>query len=112
MVRIPRTGMIRYLPGDMNRLTTRCNTPIQGAGAAILKKALGDLWLDLRQVDEDEARLSAVVHDEVLLLVKEGFEDKWKGILSKRMVDAEALWLEEIPAVADAAYGKTWYEAK
>ena len=112
MVRIPRTGMIRYLPGDMNRLTTRCNTPIQGAGAAILKKALGDLWLDLRQVDEDEARLSAVVHDEVLLLVKEGFEDKWKDILSKRMVDAEALWLEEIPAVADAAYGKTWYEAK
>lgn len=111
-VRIPGTGMLRYLPGDMNRLTTRCNTPIQGAGAAILKRALGDLWLDLRQVDEDEARLSAVVHDEVLLLVKEGFEDKWKDLLSKRMVDAEAVWLKEIPAVADAAYGKTWYEAK
>lgn len=111
-VRIPGTGMLRYLPGDMNRLTTRCNTPIQGAGAAILKRALGDLWLDLRQVDEDEARLSAVVHDEVLLLVKEGFEDKWKDLLSKRMVDAEAIWLKEIPAVADAAYGKTWYEAK
>ena len=35
-IRVPVTNMRRYLKGDLNRVTVRCNTPIQGAGACLL----------------------------------------------------------------------------
>ena len=111
-VRIPGTGMRRYLPGDLNRLTTRCNTPIQGAGAAILKLALSNLWPHLREAGEDQVRLAAVVHDEVLLLVRQGHEEEWKQRLSSVMEAAEARWLGDIPPLAEAASGPTWQDAK
>lgn len=111
-VRIPVSGMRRYLPGDLNRLTTRCNTPVQGAGAAVLKVALARLWGYLQAVGEDVARLAAVVHDEVILLIREGFEEEWQLILQRCMEEAEAKWLGDIPALAEGAYGKTWADAK
>jgi DNA polymerase I-like protein with 3'-5' exonuclease and polymerase domains len=111
-VRIPQSDMRRFLLGDMNRLTTRCNTPIQGAGAAILKLGLGRLWPYLKEAGEDVVRLCAVVHDEVLLLVREGTEEKWAKRLSKELEQAESLWLGPIPPLAEAAWGKTWADAK
>lgn len=111
-VRIPRSELRRFLPGDLNRLTTRCNTPIQGAGAAILKLALARLWPHLRKDGEDQARLAAVVHDEVLMLVRTGHEERWAKLLSTVMEGAEALWLGDIPPLAEAAWGPTWADAK
>ena len=111
-VRIPRSELRRFLPGELNRLTTRCNTPVQGAGAAILKLALSRLWPHLCEASEDCARLAAVVHDEVLMLVREGQEEHWAKLLSEVMEGAEALWLGEIPPLAEAAWGKTWADAK
>lgn len=109
-VRIPVTGFRRFLPGDMNRLTVRCNTPIQGAGAAILKCALGGLWPHLFEAGEEIVKLAAVVHDEVVLLVREGYEKRWAEILKDEMERAEAKWLGEIPALAEVHIGKTWSE--
>lgn len=111
-VRIPGSELRRYLPGELNRLTTRCNTPIQGAGAAVLKVALADLWPHLRQAGEDTVKLAAVVHDEVVLLVREGQEEHWAKLLSEVMEAAEAKWLGDIPPLAEAAWGKTWADAK
>lgn len=111
-VRIPGSELRRFLPGELNRLTTRCNTPIQGAGAAILKLALGRLWPHLLSSGEDQARLAAVVHDEILVLVRDGLEEQWAKLLSEVMEGAEALWLGEIPPLAEAAWGKTWADAK
>ena len=111
-VRIPVSGMRRYLPGELNRLTTRCNTPVQGAGAAVLKVTLARLWQEMLCAGEDAVRLAAVVHDEVVLLVREGLEDEWCNTLSRVMEEAEALWLGEIPPLAEASKGKTWAEAK
>jgi len=111
-VRIPHSDMRRFLPGDMNRVTVRCNTPVQGAGAAIMKCALGKLWKHLEKAGEYEARLSAVVHDEVLILVQEGTQAKWMQMLQQVMESAEAEWLGEIPPLAEANSGKTWAEAK
>jgi DNA polymerase I-like protein with 3'-5' exonuclease and polymerase domains len=48
-IRIPISGLRRYLLGDMNRVTTRCNTPVQGSGAAIMKLALSKLWPHLKE---------------------------------------------------------------
>jgi DNA polymerase I-like protein with 3'-5' exonuclease and polymerase domains len=109
-VRIPVTGFRRFLPGDMNRLTVRCNTPIQGAGAAILKCALGGLWPHLLEAGEGIAKIAAVVHDEVVLLVREGYENRWAEILKDEMEKAESKWLGEIPALAEVHVGKTWSE--
>jgi len=111
-IRIPVSNMRRYLIGDMNRVTTRCNTPVQGSGAAIMKLALRKLWPHLREAGEDKVKLSAVVHDEVLLLVREGLEQHWASLLSQLMEEAESKWLGEIPALAEAAWGKTWQDAK
>jgi DNA polymerase I-like protein with 3'-5' exonuclease and polymerase domains len=111
-VRIPVSGMRRFLPGDMNRVTVRCNTPVQGAGAAVMKAALGKLWPLLVEAGEAVARLSAVVHDEVLLMVREGTEAQWMSTLQGVMEDAEAEWLGDIPPLAEANSGKTWADAK
>ncbi len=107
-IRVPVSGLRRQLIGDMNRLTIRANTPVQGAGAAILKCSLGYLWKHLQ--GSDEAKLCAAVHDELILLVREGFEEKWAALLKDSMETAEAKWLRDVPAVADIKIGKTWAE--
>jgi DNA polymerase I-like protein with 3'-5' exonuclease and polymerase domains len=109
-VRIPLSGMRRFLPGDMNRLTVRCNTPIQGAGAAILKCALGNLWPLLEAAGELEVRIAACVHDEILLLVKEEKAKHWADQLKRVMESAEAKWLGDIPPLAEPSVGKRWSE--
>ena len=109
-IRIPKSNMRRFLPGEMNRLTVRCNTPIQGAGAAILKCALGNLWTELVKVGEVEAKIAACIHDEILLLVKEDKAEEWAAKLKRIMEDAEAMWLGDIPPLAEPSIGKRWSE--
>jgi DNA polymerase I-like protein with 3'-5' exonuclease and polymerase domains len=110
-VRIPGSGLRRFLLGDMDRLTTRCNTPVQGAGAAILKLALANLFPQVWRV-RNHVTIAAVVHDEALLLVRENLAQEWCDRLSQVMCEAEAKWLGVIPPLADAAVGDTWAEAK
>ena len=109
-IEIPESGMQRYLFGDANRLTIRCNTPVQGAGAAILKQALGKLWPLVREAGEGTVRIAAAVHDEILLLVREDAAEEWAATLKRVMEEAEAKWLGEIPALAEVSFGKTWQE--
>jgi DNA polymerase-1 len=109
-LRIPLSGMRRWLPGEMNRLTVRCNTPIQGAGAAILKCALGRLWNELVKVGEVEAKIAACIHDEILLLVREEKAQEWAVKLKQIMEDSEAKWLGDIPPLAEPSIGKRWSE--
>ena len=108
--RIPLSNMRRYLKGDLNRVTVRCNTPIQGAGAAILKCALGNLWTEVKVCGEDKVRIAAAVHDELILLVKEQFADAWAKKLKDIMENAESKWLGRVPAVAEVSVGNTWEE--
>ena len=98
--RIPVSGMRRYLQGDMNRLTVRCNTPIQGAGAAILKCALGKLWPLVHEAGEETVRIAAAVHDEILLLVREDAAEEWAACLKQVMEEAEAKWLGGHPRIS------------
>jgi DNA polymerase I-like protein with 3'-5' exonuclease and polymerase domains len=111
-VRIRVSDLRRMLPGEHNKLTTRCNTVIQGAGAAVLKLALAKLWKLVFEAGEDEVKIAAAIHDELLLLVREGKEQEWTEKLSRVMEEAEAKWLGTVPASAEAHYGKSWTEAK
>jgi DNA polymerase I len=111
-IRIRNSGLRRFLPGDYNKLTTRCNSPIQGAGAAVLKRTLGKLWTALHADGEEVVRLAGVVHDEVILLVREEHAETWAEQLAAVMQDAEAEWLGDVPALAEAKVGVSWAEAK
>lgn len=111
-VRIRVSNLRRLLPGENNKLTTRCNTPIQGAGAAVLKRTLGKLWPLLQADGPDVVKLAGVVHDEVILLVKEEHAETWAEQLAAVMQDAEAEWLGPVPALAEAKIGNSWVEAK
>jgi len=111
-VRIRHSGLRRFLPGENNKLTTRCNTPIQGAGAAVLKRTLGQLWLYLQRAGEDVVKLAGVVHDEIILLVREDQAEKWANVLKHAMEEAEQKWLDDVPALAEAKIGVSWAEAK
>jgi len=111
-IRIRISNLRRFLPGENNKLTTRCNTPIQGAGAAVLKLTLGKLWPLLKSDGEDVVRLAGVVHDEIILLVKEEHADVWALQLRTVMEEAEARWLGDIPPLAEAKVGNSWQEAK
>jgi len=111
-IRIRKSQLRRFLPGEHNKLTTRCNTPIQGAGAAVLKRTLGKLWPLLRKEGEEVVQLAGVVHDEVILLVREDHAERWALQLAKTMEEAEAEWLGVVPALAEAHVGDSWLEAK
>ena len=116
-VRIRRTNMRRYLKGDMNRLTTRCNTVIQGAGAAVLKKSLATLWPFIEQAGEDQVRLLTCVHDEIVLEVREDFAEDWAVRLKRLMEEVESLWLlnncgEQVPPKVDVNIGDNWADCK
>ena len=108
--RVPVSNMRRFLKGDLNRTTVRCNTPIQGAGAAILKCALGNLWTKVKDIGEDKVRIAAAVHDELILLVKEDIANEWAEILKETMEKAEAKWLGDVPALAEVSVGDKWSE--
>ena len=111
-VRVRVSNLRRFLPGEHNKLTTRCNTPIQAAGAAVLKRTLGKLWPLLHQAGEEQVRLSGVVHDEIILMTKEEVAEEWAEILQQQMEAADAGWLGEVPALAEAHVGNSWLEAK
>jgi DNA polymerase-1 len=111
-IRIRKSQLRRFLPGEHNKLTTRCNTPIQGAGAAVLKRTLGKLWPLLRKESDEVVQLAGVVHDEVILLVREDQAERWALQLAKTMEEAEAEWLGVVPALAEAHVGESWLEAK
>jgi hypothetical protein len=88
-----KSGLRRFFRVSTNKLTTRCNTPIQGAGAAVLKRTLGKLWPLLQAESEEVVKLAGVVHDEVILLVRQEDAERWAKQLAVVMEEAEAEWL-------------------
>jgi DNA polymerase I-like protein with 3'-5' exonuclease and polymerase domains len=111
-IRIRNSGLRRFLPGDYNSLTVRSNTPIQGAGAAVLKRTLGKLWPLLKADGEEVVRIAGVVHDEVILFVREEHADVWCEQLAAIMQEAEAEWLGDVPPLAEAKAADSWVDAK
>ena len=107
--RVPVSEMRRLLPDNQNRLTVRANTPIQGAGAAVLKVSLGNLWPFIRD-HEHEVRIAACIHDEIILLVKAEKAEEYSHLLKNCMEAALAKWLGPIPSVADVKIGDSWHE--
>jgi DNA polymerase I-like protein with 3'-5' exonuclease and polymerase domains len=97
-------GRRRLLSYDDAKMTVAANTLIQGSGADILKVALGELNAYIG----NEMRLVAVVHDEIVLEVKEDLAEEWQRRLSEIMVRAGDSVFKKTCLVADAGVGDDW----
>jgi len=97
-------GRRRLLSYDDAKMTVAANTLIQGTGADILKVALGTLNKFL----DTNVRLVAVVHDEIVLEVKEDLAAEWKDRLSEMMVRAGDGVFRKTRLIAEAGIGEDW----
>ena len=109
-------GRRRYLPelSASNHMTRAFgervarNMPIQGTAADIIKIAM--VRVDKRLKEEGmQARLILQVHDELIVEAPEYEAMRAAILLQEEMENAVKL---SVPLVAEAAMGKTWYDAK
>ncbi len=83
------------------------NSPIQGAAADIMKKAMNEVRAALQE-EGLQSRIVLQVHDELLLEVPEAEADRVEKLLTEKMQQAVQLRVE---LVADAKRGMNWEEA-
>ncbi len=113
------TGHVRTLLGRLRRLPDlrspnfqvrmeaerqAMNTPVQGSAADLIKKAMIDLFAELRRRGL-RSRLILQIHDELLLEVPEGEAEEARALVKRVMEGALAL---DVPLVADAHLGPNW----
>lgn len=106
----------RYLPelSASNKITRSFgervarNMPIQGTAADIIKIAMIRVFNRLK-VENLEARLILQVHDELIVEAPKHEALQVAMLLQEEMEKAVKL---NVPLVAEASMGKTWYDAK
>jgi DNA polymerase-1 len=104
-------GRRRIMVGRNDKYTSRINTQVQGTAGDICKIAIAMLWKETWN-KEEEARLIAQVHDELVLEVKAERADYWAERLKSCMESAGALVCSDVPIVAEVSSGVTWADAK
>lgn len=105
-------GRRRFLFGFNDKYTTRINTQVQGTAGDIAKLAIAKLWDAIKAAPLNEAKLIAMVHDEIVLEVTEDTIHKWSAILKGSMEQAGAEICSKVPIVAEVSHGRTWADAK
>lgn len=84
------------------------NTPIQGTAADIIKLAMIKVENALQENFPD-AKLLLQVHDELIVECPEKIAQEVADLVSREMANVADL---KVPLIAEAKYGKSWYEAK
>ena len=105
-------GRHRYIPeiGSRNRATREAakrvsvNAPIQGTAADLIKKAMIDLWRDLKRKGA-ESRLLLQVHDELVLEVPEKEAEDISALVRQAM---EGCYELAVPLKVDISLGTSW----
>lgn len=105
-------GRRRALYGFNDKYTTRINTQVQGTAGDIAKIAIAKLWDRIQRAPKGEAKLIAMVHDEIVLEVREEHAERWGQILKACMEEAGAEICKKVPIVAEVSSGRTWADAK
>ena len=84
------------------------NAPIQGTAADIIKVAMNNVYKKLK--DENlKSKLIMQVHDELIVEIEDGEEDKVKTIVKDAMENVIKL---KVPLDIDMNIGLSWYDAK
>ncbi len=94
----------RRLWSTVSSLNERLNMPVQGTAADIMKIALARLPKALKGT---EAKLVAIIHDEIILEVPEDKAEEAKRMLVTVMESAGDGFMD-IPLVAEAAIADSW----
>ena len=105
-------GRRRMLVGFNDKYTTRINTQVQGTAGDIAKIAIAKLWERICAAPVGQARLIAMVHDEIVLEVKEDMAEHWGQVLKTCMESAGSEICTDVPIVAEVSHGLTWADAK
>ena len=84
------------------------NTPIQGTAADLIKLAMIRVHNVLKE-QFPEAKLLLQVHDELIVECPEGIAQQVCELVSREMTGVAQL---KVPLLAEAKFGKSWYEAK
>lgn len=103
------TGHRRYLPGIKQNspaaVRRALNTVIQGSSADIMKMGIINCYNNLSK----SARLSAVIHDEVIVECPEKDAEECAKVVQHSL---ESCYTLKVPLVAEATVGKNWMELK
>ena len=83
------------------------NTPIQGSAADIIKIAMVKIYNALKE-NNLKSKLILQVHDELIIETHKDEVEIVKKLLTECMENAAKL---NVPLVAEAGVGNTWYEA-
>lgn len=105
-------GRRRFLLGFNDKYTTRLNTPVQGTAGDIAKLAIVELDKRLQEAPSGEARLIAMVHDEIVMEVQQEKAERWAQILKACMEAAGSAVCQHVPIVAEVSTGTSWADAK
>ena len=108
-------GRRRYLPDLMHDNRQRreiaermaLNAPIQGSAADIIKLAMLNVQNAI-EMEKLKSRLLLQIHDELILEVVSGEEEKISGLVKREMGAAYPL---KAPLDVNAGLGLTWHEA-
>ena len=84
------------------------NTPIQGTAADLIKLAMIRVH-DTLASHYPEATLLLQVHDELIIECPEQIAEGVAELISREMEQVASL---SVPLIAEAKYGKSWYDAK
>ncbi len=89
------------------------NMPIQGTAADIMKMAMIEVSEKLKDKKEgfkkDDVKMILQVHDEIVLEVKKGLEERVGTLLKDAMEGVVKL---NVPVVVDVHVGEKWGELK
>jgi DNA polymerase I-like protein with 3'-5' exonuclease and polymerase domains len=99
------SGRLRKVPAGT--LAQALNSPIQGTGADILKRALILLYPALRPLG---GQIVGVVHDEVLVEVPVTQAQAAAEIVAGKMEEAAREFLPDVPCPVDAKVVTSWAE--
>jgi len=84
------------------------NTPIQGTAADLMKKAMIDIWQEIR-TQGFNTKMILQVHDELVFEVPKQEVKKIEALVKKRM---EKVFLLKVPLKVHLGLGINWAEAK
>ncbi len=84
------------------------NTPIQGTAADLIKLAMIRVY-DALKKNYPQAKLLLQVHDELIVECPEEMASDVAKLISSEMQQVATL---KVPLIAEAKWGKSWYEAK
>ena len=63
-----------------------------------------------KRLEELDAELVAVIHDEVIVQTPPPFAYQVRGIVEQAMIDGMQTFVSSVPITAEAVVGKSWAE--